>query len=61
MIIDKNTTCPECGFDYKSLQLENKIIVCPKCQKTCADVSNPNFIRIIDGLIPQSKKKNLNK
>ena len=52
------STCPKCGFDYKKINQQQEIIVCPKCGQSCADISNTNFIRVIDGLIPREPKDN---
>lgn len=58
MKISEPGTCPKCGFDYKKLKQQKEMIICPKCGESCADISNINFIRVIDGLIPREPKDN---
>ena len=41
----KNTTCPYCGFDFKTLKPSARLQVCP-CGKCYADISK-DLIRIL--------------
>lgn len=53
----KDGTCPNCGFDYKKLKPQLKMVHCPNCGQSCADISDLNSIRVLCDLIPKKKNK----
>jgi len=52
---NENTTCPYCGFDFKTLKPAEGLQPCP-CGKSYADIS-PDLIRILIDEEKQTKSK----